>query len=283
MNTYLECLPCFLRQAVEAAKLATDDPRKRWEAVEAVLRILNVVSAYDRPPQVAARVHRAVRDITRNDDPYCQVKREGNEAAMDFYPRAKELTAASADPLETAAKFAVIGNIIDSGVGLRFDLEAEIESANEKHFASGDFELLREELENASNLLYLADNAGEIVFDRLLLEQMKGKTVFLAVKSEPMLNDALLADAEIARIDHLASLLTTGSGWPGTGVSNCSAEFQEAFARADVIIAKGQGNFEWLSEEKANIFFLLMAKCPVVARELGVEVGSLVVKCKRRN
>jgi uncharacterized protein with ATP-grasp and redox domains len=282
MKTYLECLPCFLRQAVEAAKMATEDPLKQWEVGDAVLRLLTAVSASDRPPQIAGRVHRTVRRVSGCDDPYRQVKQESNEVAMGLYPRAQELVAASDDPLQTAAKLAVVGNIMDSGVGLRFDLEAEIERANERGFATDDFDRFREEMARASTVLYLADNAGEIVFDRLLIEQMD-KKIFVAVRAEPMLNDALLADAEFAGIDRLAALLTTGPGWPGAGVGNCSADFLDAFTRADVIIAKGQGNYEWLSEAKANIFFLLMAKCPVVARDLGVEVGEMVVTSTRRS
>jgi len=278
MKTYLECLPCFLRQAVEAAKMATEDPLKQWEVVDAVLHLLRAVSAGDRPPQIGARVHRAVRRVSGCDDPYCLVKKENNEAAMGLYPRAKELVAASDDPFQTAAKLAVVGNIIDSGVGLRFDLEAEIERANARGCTTDDFDRFREEMARASTVLYLADNAGEIIFDRLLIEQMDNKKIFIAVKAEPMLNDALLADAEFAGIHQLADLLTTGPGWHGAAVGNCSADFLEAFAGADLIIAKGQGNYEWLSETRANIFFLLMAKCPVVARDLGVEVGELVVK-----
>jgi len=283
MKTYLDCLPCFLRQAVEAAKMATEDPLEQWEVVDAVLHLLRAVSATERPPQIAARVHRTVRRVSRCDDPYWQVKRETNEAAMELYPRAKELVAASDDPLQTAAKLAVVGNIIDSGVGLRFDLEAEVERANERAFATDDFDRFRREMTRASTVLYLADNAGEIVFDRLLIEQMDHKQMFVAVRAEPMLNDALLADAEFAGIHRLAALLTTGPGWPGAGVRDCSADFLDAFTRADVVIAKGQGNYEWLSEAKANIFFLLTAKCPVVARDLGVEVGGLVVQSVPEN
>jgi hypothetical protein len=283
MKTYLECLPCLLRQAVEAAKRATEDPLKQWEAADAVLRVLTAVSAGDRPPQIAARVHRTVRCVSGCDDPYCQVKKDSNAAAMGLYPRTRQLVAASDDPLQTAAKVAVVGNIIDSGVGLRFDLEAEIERASERRFATGDFDRFREEITRASTVLYLADNAGEIVFDRLLIEQLNHKKMFVAVRAEPMLNDALLADAESVGIDRLSTLLTTGPGWPGAGVGDCSADFLDAFTRANVVIAKGQGNYEWLSEAKANIFFLLMAKCRVVARDLGVEVGELVVKSAGEN
>jgi uncharacterized protein with ATP-grasp and redox domains len=283
MKTYLECLPCFLRQAVEAAKMATADPLKQREVVDAVLHLLGATSASDGPPQIAARVHRTVRRVSGCDDPYGQVKQQSNKAAMELRPRAQELVAASDDPLQTAAKLAAVGNIIDSGVGLRFDLKAEIERANARRFATSDFDRFREEMARASTVLYLTDNAGEIVFDRLLIEQMNHKKMFVAVKAEPMLNDALLADAEFAGIHRLAAVLTTGPDWSGAGAGAGSAGSLEAFAHADVIIAKGQGNYEWLSETKANIFFLLMVKCPVVARDLGVEVSELVLKSARGN
>lgn len=283
MKTYLECLPCFLRQAVEAAQMASDDPLKQWETANAALHVLSEASSGDRPPQIAARLHRAVRRVSGSEDPYSRVKRESNEEALRLYPRAKELVATSSDPLQTAAKLAVIGNIIDSGVGRHFDLEAEVESASTRAFATGDFDRFREEIARASTVLYLADNAGEIVFDRLLIGQMSRKDVFLAVKGEPILNDAMLPDAERAGIDGSCSLLTPGPGWPGTGLEDCSQEFLDAFTHADVVVAKGQGNYEWLSETNANVFFLLIAKCPVVARDLGVDVGSLVVEWARRS
>jgi uncharacterized protein with ATP-grasp and redox domains len=251
--------------------------------VNAVLHQLREVSVDDKPPQVAGRVHSTIRRVSGCDDPYFQVKQESNQAAMRLYPRAKELVAAADDPFLAAAKIAVIGNIIDSGVELQYDLKAEIETAKLRTFATHDFERLREAIDKASTVLYLVDNAGEIVFDRLLIEQMKPKKLFVALKAKPMLNDALRADAEFAGIDRLATLLTTGLGWFRAGVKDCSAEFLDAFMQADIIIAKGQGNYEWLNDVKANIFFLLMAKCPVIARDLGVKVGEMVVQSSLEN
>jgi len=283
MKTYLECLPCFLRQAVEAAKLASEDPVRQKEAVSAVLRLLSEISVDDRPPQVAGRVHSTIRRVSGCDDPYFKVKQESNQAAMRLYPRAEELVAASKDAFLTAAKIAVIGNIIDSGVALQYNLKAEIETAKFRTFAADDFARFREEINKATRVLYIVDNAGEIVFDRLLLEQMKEKQLSVALKTKPMLNDALRADAEFAGLNRLAPLLTTGLGWFKAGVEDCSAEFLRAFRQADVIIAKGQGNYEWLSDVKANIFFLLMVKCPVIARDIGVAMGEMTVNAGREN
>jgi len=286
MKTYLQCLPCFLRQAVEAAKMATEDSLRQWKAVETVLGVLSEASVDDRPPKIATQVHRAVRRVSGCDDPYSQVKKDSNKAAMELYPRAEELVESSRDPLQTAAKLAVVGNIIDSGVDLHFDLQTEIERVNERDFATGDFERFREEIAKASTVLYLSDNAGEIVFDRLLIEQVNhDKAMSVAVRAEPMLNDALLADAEFAGVGRSSRILTRGTGaaLPEVGEGDCPDDFLNAYRQADVIIAKGQGNYEWLSETTANVFFLLMAKCPVVARDVGVDVGELVVKSARRH
>lgn len=262
--------------------MATEDPSKRREVVDAVLHLLLTVSKSERPPQIATRIHSTVRHVSGCDDPYSQVKKESNATTMELYPQAREWIAASDDPLRTAVELAAVGNIIDSGAGLRFDLKTEIQRAQTKGFTTDDFDRFRHAVSKASTILYLADNAGEIVFDRLLIEQMSGKRIFVAVKTEPILNDALLADAEFAGIHRLATLVTTGTAWPEiAGGDSCSDEFLEVFRTADVIIAKGQGNYEWLSEAKAHVFFILMAKCPVVARELGVEVGTLVVKSSR--
>jgi uncharacterized protein with ATP-grasp and redox domains len=263
---------------VEAAKMATDDPLKQREVVDAVLRELSAASLNDRPPDLAVRVHRAVRQVSGCNDPYHQLKREYNRIAMSLYPRASELVAASDDPLRAAVRFAIVGNIIDAGVGLRFDLEGALESAQTRDFAVDHSDRFRAALTRASTVLYVVDNAGEIVFDRLLLEQMDSKNVLVAVKPEPMINDALAADARFAQIDRLADVVTFSRPYPPEGLGDRSPETREFSQRADLVVAKGQGNYEWLSDANAPIFFLLMAKCPVIALDLGVEVGQMVVK-----
>jgi uncharacterized protein with ATP-grasp and redox domains len=278
MKTYLECLPCLLRQAVEAAQMATEDERVQQTVAQAVLRDLQDVPAEARPVDIAPRVHAAVREITGCEDPYREVKSRSNALALRAYSEAAELTSASPDPLLTAAKLAAAANIADSAVGRDFDFMAAMERALSGGFAIAHYPQLRTQLEHASHVLYLADNAGEIVFDRLLLERLAPRHVTLAVKSSPLLNDATFDDAQAARLDGLASVVTTGDGWPRPDLTGASRDFRAAFRQADVIIAKGQGNYEALSECNASIFFLLVAKCPVIARHLGVTIGDLVLK-----
>ncbi len=278
MKTYLECLPCLLRQAVEAAKLATEDERVQQAVVHTVLRDLQDVPAEARPVDIAPRVHAAVRRITGCDDPYREVKRESNRLALEAYPKAAELASEAPDPLLASAKLAAAGNIADSAVGRSFDFDAAIQKALSQDFAVSEYSQLRTELERAARVLYLADNAGEIVFDRLLLERLAPSRVTIAVKAQPLLNDATQDDVHSANLDGLASVVTTGNGWPRPDLRGASQEFRAAFQEADVIIAKGQANYEALSEGNAKVFFLLIAKCSVIARHLGVNIGDLVLK-----
>jgi uncharacterized protein with ATP-grasp and redox domains len=258
--------------------MATDDQALQHRAVETVLRELQTVSLDARPVDIAPRVHAAVRQITACGDPYRQVKSESNALALRAYPKAAELASTSPDPVLAAAKLAAAGNIADSAIGHSFDFEAGMGKALGQGFAIDHYSQLRAALEHADHVLYLADNAGEIVFDRLLIERFALPRVTVAVKADPLLNDATREDAQAVGIDELAVVVSTGDGWPRPDLRGASQEFRAAFQQADVIIAKGQANYEALSECNANVFFLLIAKCAVIARNLGIDIGDLVLK-----
>ena len=278
MRTYLECLPCLLRQAVEAAGMATDDGQLRHKVVKAVLRELQHCSLGARPVDIAPRVHALVRDITGCEDPYREVKANSNRTALQAYPKAAELTAAAPDPLLAAAKVAAAGNIADSAVGSVFDFDAAVERALSCDFAVDYYPALRSALAGADEVLYLADNAGEIVFDRLLLERLLPRRITVAVKGQPLLNDATLEDADSLGLREFAAVISTGDGWPRPDLAQASDALRSAFREAGVIIAKGQANYEALSESNDGVFFLLVVKCEAVARDLDVAVGDLVLK-----
>jgi uncharacterized protein with ATP-grasp and redox domains len=185
---------------------------------------------------------------------------------------------AASDPLLMSARLAAAGNIADSAVGRAFDLGAAIDKAARQGFALDDYPEMVDQLRSAHRVLHLADNAGEIVFDRLLLEQMEDKQHTVAVKAQPLLNDATADDARAAGLDECAAIIPVGDVWPRPDLRGASEQLKTAYRDADVIIAKGQGNYEALSESDGNLFFLLVVKCPVVARDLGVEVGDFVLR-----
>jgi len=279
MKTALDCIPCLIRQSLKVARLATADEKVQ----EAILReTLKHASGLDlaRPPLLGQWIYRQVREHTGQTDPYLTVKRESNRLALALYPGWKQRILASEKPLASAVRLAIAANIIDFGIN--GDLKPEdIPSALEESFAArleGDVSEFLDAATRAKDILYLADNAGELVFDRLFIELLARKNITVAVKGGPAINDALLADAEAAGLPGLTEVIDNGTDGAGTLLDTCSAEFQERFARADLVVAKGQANFETLDECGREIFFLLKIKCPLVGRHIGHEVGSLVVK-----
>jgi len=281
VQTYLDCYPCFLRQALEAAHMATDDPATIRRALDGTLEILRHIDLRSTPPEIGAAVHRLVREVTGHPDPYRAIKHACTEHALQLYPALAERIAASNDPFATAARLAIAGNIIDLGVpDAPFDREAlrdDIEDVLQRPLTVDAMEQLRAEIAAARHILYLGDNAGETVFDRLFIEQIHAPVTYV-VKATPVLNDAILEDALQAGLDQVATVITNGYDAPGTLLNHTPASFRESFQRADVVISKGQGNFEALSETPGRVFFLLRVKCAVIARHLSLPQGSLILK-----
>jgi len=178
-------------------------------------------------------------------------------------------------------RLAATGNVIDLGIGVAFDIEREVEKALETPFAVDDFAKFEEDLKRARKLLYIGDNAGEIVFDKVLIEEIHkvgDYQVIFVVRGGPCINDALREDAEEVGMDEVAKVIDTGSDGIGIPWKEVSEEFREAFLEADLRISKGQGNFETLNGRPEPIYFVLKAKCEAVARELGVRYGDVVFK-----
>lgn len=228
--------------------------------------------------ELQRNITRELTAITGIADLYSDEKRTSNQLALDLCQRWRPRVMQAADPLMLALKLSIAGNIMDYGAHDHFDLEATISRVITTPFAIDHTQRLREQLQQSARLLYLADNAGEIVFDRLLIETLGHPDVTVVVRGGPVLNDATLADAETAGLDQVAHVISSGLALPSTHVEQSSAEMQQHFRQADLIIAKGQGNLEGLIERNdRRIFFLLMAKCDVMAEKLGVTKGSFIV------
>lgn len=283
MNTYLDCLPCFFNQALRAARLATNDPVKIKAVLDAVGLMLPRISLESTPPESGRLIYQIVHDITQNQDPYRQIKDRSTEEALSLYPFMKEIvTEQSEDPLLAAIRMSIAGNIIDFGPNRKFDLKEEIRKMRLKEFAVCDYQLFKERLDRCKSVLYLGDNAGECVFDRVLLETM-GKPATYVVREKPVINDATIIDAQKAGIEDVAELMSSGTDAPGTYLDTCSKTFLRRYRDAELIISKGQGNFEALSGEKRPIFFLLQVKCLVIGDHLGLKVGDILLKGGRSN
>ncbi len=269
-----------MKQALKTARFATDNEEIQGTVLKRVAGLMQEISFEDKPPQIAHRVHRIVREITKNPDPYQELKKQDNEFALKLYPELKSIINSSDDPLYTAVKLAVAGNIIDYGVDHVFDIEETIGEVLRKDFAIDCFNAFKKDLNSARTITYLADNAGELVMDRLLIEQLKDKEVTLVVKGGPIINDATLDDVKQIGLENKVHIQYLGNGDKGTGPERSDPEFLQKLRSADIVISKGQGNYEGLSNQE-HIYFLLMAKCPLIARHIQVNPKDIVF-CKGR-
>jgi len=277
MKIYLDCYPCFFHQALKTARLIAVEEKTLREILLEVGALLPRISPYATPPEIGREVYRIITRITGVQDPYRDIKSDCTRRALALYPGLKRMVTEAADPLRMAVRTAVAGNIIDFGVNADFDLERDLVRLLSQDFAVDHYEAFREAVRRAKTILYLGDNAGETVFDRLLLEELPVQAVY-AVRARPVINDAVAADAAAAGIDGIAEIISSGSDAPGTLLPMCSPEFLWHYHTADLIISKGQGNYEGLSQEKRPLFFLLKAKCSVISRDIGVEQGDIILK-----
>jgi len=289
MKTYLECISCFFKQALEAARMAGADNETQKKILDEVAKAIPGIKLTSTPPEMGKTIHDVVKKMTGQEDPYKDLKEKANEQTLKIYPELRKKIESSEDKLLMAVELAIAGNIIDYGTKNSLDVEKEltkilqreqrvIEDEKESIF---DFQSFEKAVNNAESILYIGDNVGETVFDCILLEQIKRifpeKEIVYAVREKPIINDALKEDAVKAGIDNFAEIISSGSEVPGTIISLCSKDFIDLFEKSDLVISKGQGNYETLSDEKRPIFFLFMAKCPVIARDVNCEVGEIIL------
>jgi len=275
-------VPCIIKQVINTLKISGCSNELGRKVISEVLHKLKNID-YRRSPAANSDIAYTVfKEVTGIKDPYYDLKRKYNRLALDIYPELKKVVDSAKDKLYTAAKIAVAGNVIDFGIDIKkadtLDLSMIIRDLKSTQLAVDDFDKFRESLKNSINILYITDNSGEIVFDKIFIKELAklDKKVVLTVKSDPIINDATVEDAAEANFDGLAGVIETGNGNIGINMDNSSDAFLKEFKKADLIISKGQGNFETLDKDETNIFFLLKAKCEYIAKELGVRYLDIV-------
>jgi len=282
MKTYLDCIPCFYQQALNAARISGASEEVQREVLNKLSEIIPNFSLNTSPAEMGRKIYTMISKITGKKDPYREIKEESNKIALRMYPEMKvRINNTDEDKqLITAIKLAIIGNIIDFGVEDMESIQEKIhimlndefnfqKTIDEKYF---DYSAFQQYLSEVDSVLYLADNSGEVVFDRILIEQLVNnynKNVIYVVKGKPVLNDALVDDAIFCGINQFANIISSGADSPGIVLKYCSPEFIRIFDEAEMIISKGQEN---------PIFFLLIAKCPLIARHIGCKIGDFVLK-----
>ncbi len=280
MKTHHDCIPCFVRQTLETIKLTTNDASLHEKALRAILAILSRMDFNKAPVIMGRRIQHLIQRLSGNSDPYRALKRQFNQMALDLYPRLEDQVSSAENAFETAARLALAGNVIDFGIGRMLEsaqIAATIELALSANL-EGNIQSFERAARKARSILYLGDNCGEIVFDRLFIEQLIPDRVTYVVRSAPIINDVTMDDARFTGMTDHTRVIDNGSDAPGTLLPECSPEFKAAFENADLIIAKGQGNYETLHASDRPIVFMLNVKCPAVARHIGQEIGSYVIK-----
>ncbi len=285
MEVHLDCVPCTLRQVLEAVRLATADLKIQEKIILETLEILKDYKAYNTSPEIGRAIHRLVASHTGIEDPYKKLKAESIEVAQRLYPALEKYVAEQEDKLFAAVKVAAVGNLIDAavyGIWEAEKLQTRLMGELSREFATDNPETFRQELQDAEKILILGDNAGETVFDKILIKELKDNTrsrgeIFYAPRSAPIINDATIGDAIASGLDEVATLIDSGCTAPGLIYKETNPTFRELFRAADLVISKGQGNYETLSDTAIRpIYFLLKAKCAVIARHLGVKTGEFI-------
>jgi uncharacterized protein with ATP-grasp and redox domains len=252
------------------------DAVKKALVVEMFSHFHNWASVFS-VPVLSRELYRLFRERSGVADPYEQIKYESNERLLSEYAMFWEMIDQSDDPFEIALRLAVAGNIIDYGVSDHHDLEETMARVLDSPFAINHVKRIRQRLAEARTVLYLGDNAGEIVFDKLFIETFHHPNIWYVVRGTPVINDATWRDADQVRMEEVAQVIDNGYDAPSTLPEKCSPAFQQLYNEADLVISKGQGNLEGLIDaSRRNIFFLLMLKCDVIADRLGVKKGGFV-------
>jgi damage-control phosphatase, subfamily I len=283
VKTQIDCISCKVRQAVDVVKRCTDDPLVQEEAFRKMLEVMARTS-FDRPPVAVRRdFEEIIKGILGLDDPYLEHKRLSNEIGRKLFPELKKIVSESENPLQTAIRLAVTGNIIDYGM-FKIDEVDEIrvrkliDDSMSQRSHIDESERLITGIEKAENIWYIADNCGELFFDRVLIEEMPAEKITVVVRGNPILNDATLEDARETGLTDIVKVIDDGYDAPALILDKCSPDVHKGFFDADLVISKGQGNYEALSLAKREIFFLLMVKCEVVARDIPCNLNDIIIK-----
>ena len=279
MKTHLECLPCTVNSYLRLADTGVIPEEKKEELMRQLLSFLSEADYKYSPPEMGAELHRMIRKSLQNPDPYLKIKKKYNQMMLDLYPSFTEMVEQSDTPFDTAMRLAIGGNVIDFGAKYQFDVMETIHSAMESELAIDDSAKLQHALGKAQSVLYIGDNCGEIVLDKIFLEHLDVPEKIFVVRGAPIINDITLDDASMVGMEKVARVVSTGDDSPGAVWERSSEEFRSLFNKADVVISKGQGNLEGLIERKHNnLYYLLVTKCELIAERIGTRKGGFVVR-----
>jgi len=281
LNLTPTCVTCIFSQALRVCETLQVDNQTTKKVLDTVADMIPEWSFNETPPQVAARVYPKIAEILKTNDIYYDYKREATERAKAFIPFVEEMINKQTDKFYASLKVAVAGNVIDLAAMEQFNLEEEVAKVFDSPFKIDDSEELRKILHNSKNLLVVGDNAGEHLFDKVMMKCLKDifpdLHIFYAVRGKPIINDITIEDALEAGIDKVAEIIDSGVDTPGLDLKRANDKMLSVYEQSDVVLAKGMGNYESLCNISTQpTFFLLKVKCNVVAASLGRHVGDII-------
>jgi uncharacterized protein with ATP-grasp and redox domains len=283
MKASFDCIPCLIRQTIDAARLGTDNENLQRQVLDRVMQYLQQLDYQLSPPEIGKQIFKIIHDLTGCADPYRELKLRYNTVALENYNAFKRQVYLNDDPVLLAAKLAVSGNLPElSANGAAGNIERILHDTYRRTFAIDKYAHFLEDLKTTHQILYLADNAGEIVFDKLFIEVLqrfypeRNHKFTVVVRGAPIINDATMEDARLINLDRVARVIDNGDSAPATLLHGVSEQVKTFYHNADLIISKGQGNWESLHDEKRLIYFLLKVRCPLISSTLKVSEGSLV-------
>lgn len=281
MQSFVDCVHCYLKQAVTCMSIAGIDEDRQYGILFDLMDDIKSMDRKRTPAENSTEILLKVYKLINSDDPYKEVKKKSNLLALEWYPLLKDFLKRSQNRLHDALKISASGNVIDLGINRSFDINASLKHSLDAGFSKDDFGMFFNKLDKEDEIVIVGDNAGEIVFDQLLVEELSsmGKKVTYIVKGGPVLNDATMEDAIQVGMDKAARVITTGSNYLGVPIQKVSGEVGRLLKESGLVISKGQANFESLEHEKmaeGRIFFLLKIKCECVAKVAGANFGDVV-------
>lgn len=282
MQSTIDCVPCYIKQVISALRIAGVKEREQHVVINDLFPTIAQLDPAKTPAENTSLVLFEAYSLIGQDDPFKEAKAVSNKLAHTFLPALERIIDYSEDSLLTALKTSVAGNIIDMGINPHYDVGVSISKELQRGFKRNDFEGFREMLSKGGPMVIIGDNSGEIYFDYMLMANLRSfvEEIFYVVKGGPILNDATMEDVEGTGISNLAKIITTGSNYLGVIPEKCSEELCSVMESASIVLAKGQANYETLEGTSLagdKTFFLLQAKCSVIAEHLGVEPGDSVL------
>ncbi len=280
-----ECFSCVLAQVQRSLDEWEGSEEEKFDVMREASKSLKKTRFGMKPTELSKIVNDISKSLTKTNDLYKDRKKKLNESALAIVDDMVNFAESSHEPLKTLALATILGNHLDLGVK-EVEIDSEfIKLVGNSKLVIDDFRTLKDKLENAKSLLYILDNTGEIVFDKAFIYEMKRKypiEIKVAVRSAPIINDATKEDAIEVGFKK-ENIINSGTTMAGMSIEFATDEFMSMWKKADVIISKGQGNFEGLDEvHDERLFFFLEAKCPVISKVLGVKVGDAVLTNLKR-